>query len=273
MERRPAMPDPELAIGIFDSGVGGLTVHRRVAELLPNESIIYLGDTARVPYGTKSADTVIRYARACARVLLDRGIKMLVVACNTASAYALDTLERELEVPVLGVITPGAVAAVQRSQSGRIGVIGTPGTIASHTYPDAIVARRPGAAVFCAACPLFVPLAEEGWTEGAVPSEVAHTYLAGLLAHRIDTLVLGCTHYPLLSATIGEVAGPDVVLVDSACETARVVAETLRNTGLARKRTTPPNRQFLVSDAPEGFTRISRRFLGEEVSGVEWVDC
>lgn len=267
------MPDPALAIGIFDSGVGGLTVHRRVAELLPNESIIYLGDTARVPYGTKSADTVIRYARTCARVLLDRGIKMLVVACNTASAYALDALQSELEVPVLGVITPGAVAAVQRSRSGRIGVIGTPGTIASRSYPDAILARNPDAAVFCAACPLFVPLAEEGWTEGAVPREVARVYLAELLAHRIDTLVLGCTHYPLLSTTIAEVAGPDVALVDSARETARVVAKTLSGAGLARANNTPPTRRFLVSDAPEGFTRIGRRFLGDEVSGVEWVDC
>lgn len=267
------MPDSNLAIGIFDSGVGGLTVHRRVAELLPNESIIYLGDTARVPYGTKSADTVIRYARACARVLLERGIKMLVVACNTASAYALDTLERELDVPVLGVVAPGADAAVKRSRSGRIGVIGTPGTIASRAYPDAILARNPGAAVFCAACPLFVPLAEEGWTEGAVPREVARTYLAELLANRIDTLVLGCTHYPLLSATISEVAGPAVTLVDSACETARVVLETIEANTLARTQPTAPQRRFLVSDAPDGFTRIGRRFLGDEVAGVEWVDC
>ena len=267
------MADSRLAIGIFDSGVGGLTVYRRIAELLPAEPLIYLGDTARVPYGTKSPDTVIRYARACARVLLDRGIKMLVVACNTASAYALNTLRGELDVPVLGVIEPGAIAAVNQSRSGRIGVIGTQGTVASRSYPDAVLARRPDAAVFCAACPLFVPLAEEGWIEGPVPLEIARTYLAPLLAEKIDTLVLGCTHYPLLSNTIREVAGAEVALVDSARETARAVAETLSRCSLRHQGDAPVEPRFLVSDTPEGFVRVGRRFLEQDVSGVEWVDC
>ncbi|MBM3290547.1 MAG: glutamate racemase, partial [Candidatus Hydrogenedentes bacterium] len=174
------MSDPNAPLGIFDSGVGGLTVLRRVAERMPAESIVYLGDTARVPYGTKSADTVARYARSCADVLMARGIKMLIVACNTASAYALETLRRELPVPVLGVIEPGAKRAVAVTRADHIGVIGTAGTIASGKYQDTIREYAPGARVSTKPCPLFVPLAEEGWVTGAVPEQVAHEYLTGL---------------------------------------------------------------------------------------------
>lgn len=266
------MNDPRRAIGIFDSGVGGLTVFRRVTELLPGEPILYLGDTARVPYGTKSAETVIRYARGCARVLTARGIKLLIVACNTASAYAIDALRTELDVPVIGVIAPGAQAAASKSATGRIGVIGTPGTISSGSYPAAIRALRPDAVIFARPCPLFVPLAEEGWTTGPVPHEVARTYLGPLLEERVDALVLGCTHYPLLADVIQEVAGADVTLVDSACETARVTAEALDAHGLHAPPDTPRTWRFLVSDAPENFARVGRRFLGFEVADVEWVD-
>ncbi|MBI5092175.1 MAG: glutamate racemase [Candidatus Hydrogenedentes bacterium] len=265
-----AAPDRP-AIGIFDSGVGGLTVVRQIAERLPAERIVYLGDTARVPYGTKSAETVIRYARACASVLLKRGIKMLVVACNTASAHALAALRDELAIPVLGVIEPGAHQAVQTTKSGRIGVIGTSGTISSGAYQNAIHALNSAAQVFVQPCPLFVPLVEEGWTEGPIPKQIASAYLAGLLEHNIDTLVLGCTHYPLLKNVIGEVAGPRVTLVDSAESVADVVAETLQCMGATAEGLSSGN-TFLVSDAPESFDRVGGRFLGRGIDKVEWVD-
>ncbi|MBP8130164.1 MAG: glutamate racemase [Candidatus Hydrogenedentes bacterium] len=262
----------EAAIGIFDSGVGGLTVCRRVIELLPRESIVYLGDTARVPYGTKSADTVIRYARSCAGVLQARGIKLLVVACNTASAYAIDALKTELPLPVVGVVEPGADAAVRMSRTGAIGVIGTPGTIASGAYERAILARRPDACIHKKACPLFVPLAEEGWTEGTIPRETARTYLRELAESNVDTLVLGCTHYPLLAGAIASVMGDGVTLVDSARETALTVAAMLEACGLLRRDDRARTYDFLVSDAPDNFTRVGRRFLGQDIRRVEWVD-
>lgn len=266
------MPDENSAIGIFDSGVGGLTVFRQVAERLPQESIVYLGDTARVPYGTKSADTVVRYAHACAKVLLERDIKLLVVACNTASAFALDALREDLGIPVLGVIEPGARAALRQTRSKRVGVIGTTGTISSGAYPRCLVAADASVQVFAQACPLFVPLAEEGWTEGDIPERVAKTYLDGLIAQDIDTLVLGCTHYPLLRATIGQAAGPGVCIVDSAEETAAVVEATLEGMQLHCKAPFAPVHRFLVSDAPETFAPVGRRFLGQELNNVEWVD-
>ncbi len=260
------------AIGIFDSGVGGLTVLKRIAQRLPHEHLCYLGDTARVPYGTKSADTVIRYARSCAARLTERGIKLLVVACNTASAYALETLAGELPVPVVGVVEPGARAAVSRSKNGRIGVIGTAGTVASGAYPRAIAALDPDICVFSKACPLFVPLAEEGWIRGELPRTVARTYLAELDARGIDTLVLGCTHYPLLRGPIAHAAGPQVRLVDSAQETARAVETTLRESDLLRRASTAGRHRFLVSDSPASFAKVGSRFLGHALAGVEWVD-
>jgi glutamate racemase len=267
------MHDPGTSgpIGIFDSGVGGLTVLHRIAERLPNESIIYLGDTARVPYGTKSADTVVRYAKSCARVLCDRGIKMLVVACNTASAYALDALQHELPLPVLGVIVPGARRALEVTRNKRIGVIGTAGTIASGAYQDAIQSIEPGAHVVARACPLFVPLAEEGWVEGPVPIQAAQTYLAPLLEQGLDTLVLGCTHYPLLKAVIRHVAGENVTIVDSAESTARVVEETLAAMEI-RALGPGDGAHFLVTDSPESFVRAGSRFLGRDIQDVEWID-
>lgn len=260
------------AIGIFDSGIGGLTVLSRIAARMPGEDVIYLGDTARVPYGTKSADTVVRYARACASVLLARNIKALVVACNTASAFALEALRAELRVPVIGVVEPGARAATFCTRHGRIGVIGTAGTVASGAYPRAIAALAPESQVFCAACPLFVPLAEEGWVEGEVPEGIARKYLAELLENDIDTLVLGCTHYPLLAPVIQAAAGPQVALVDSAEETAAAVEALLDSRGLRNPREGGGQRKFLVSDAPENIVRVGARFLGESLGDVEWVD-
>lgn len=268
--RRPQEP----AIGVFDSGVGGLTVFRRIAEALPGEHLCYLGDTARVPYGTKSADTVIRYARSCAAHLQVRGVKMIVVACNTASAYALDVLSAELPVPVIGVVAPGARAAVSRTRTGRVGVIGTPGTVASGAYVRAIAALNPAIRVYSQACPLFVPLVEDGWTTGSVPEAVAARYLDKLAAKGVDTLVLGCTHYPLLRGVIANVMGPGVRLVDSAKETAKAVVETLRDRRMLRTDTRPGRREFYASDAPETFARVGARMLGGRtpLTQVEWVD-
>ncbi len=266
------MHEFQAPLGIFDSGVGGLTVLRRIFERLPRESAVYLGDTARVPYGTKSAETVIRYARGCARILLKRRIKMLVVACNTASAYAIDTLREELSIPVLGVIEPGAQRAVAATRSGRIGVIGTAGTIASRRYQDVIEGLAPGCYVGCKPCPLFVPLAEEGWIDGDIPRRIATAYLRDLLDQGIDTLLLGCTHYPLLKAAIADVAGPDVQIVDSADATSTVVQETLDAMGSHGDPVAEPEYTYLVTDGPDTFARVGRQFLGHAIERVEWVD-
>jgi len=255
-------------IGIFDSGVGGLTVQRALLEALPGADTIYLGDTARVPYGTKSAATVTAYSLRNARVLQERGIDLLVVACNTASAVALPALRAALPVPVLGVVEPGARAAAAASRSGRIGVIGTAGTIGSGAYQAAIRALRADAEVVASACPLFVPLAEEGWTDPGdeVVRGVVRRYLGPLAAARIDTLVLGCTHYPLLAEAIAA-ALPGVTLVDSARTVAAEVAALLPGvTGQAATH------QFLVTDTPEKFLAVAGRFLGRPVASAEHVD-
>lgn len=266
------MSDSKGVVGIFDSGVGGLTVMHRIAERLPNESICYLGDTARVPYGTKSPATVVRYALACAKKLVERKAKLLVVACNTASAFALEELRDQLAIPVLGVIEPGASWAVKQTRNGRIGVIGTSGTIGSGAYQQILTDLAPELHIACKACPLFVPLAEEGWVEGSIPLSIAREYLKDLFEETIDTLVLGCTHYPLLKNVIQEIAGPDVSLVDSAEATSRVVAEILEMAGLAATTDEPGRRSFLVTDDPVSFTKAGERFLGNAVNGVEWID-
>src|SRR5258706_14643652 len=220
---RPSSLVPASPIGIFDSGVGGLTVFREIARALPHHSLIYLGDSARVPYGTKSAEAVTRYSLQAAQHLLDRGIGMLVVACNTATAAALPALQATLPVPVIGVVEPGARAAVERTR-GRVGVIATEGTVKSRAYTRAIHALDPAIEVMEAPAPLFVPLAEEGWANTHVAREVAEIYLEPLLDAGIDTLVLGCTHYPILRGTIEKVAGGEVAIVDSAETTGRGVA-------------------------------------------------
>ncbi len=258
-------------IGVFDSGVGGLTVLRALMERLPSESTLYLGDTARVPYGTKSAEVVTRYSLANARFLIERGIKLLVVACNTASAVGLDALRAELKIPVLGVIEPGALSAAARTRSKRVGVIGTPGTIKSGAYQRALENTVPGASIRVRACPLFVPLAEEGWTRGDVPALVARDYLAELSQADVDTLILGCTHYPLLRDVIGEVMGPNVALVDSAEACAAAVASELEARGeLSTGRT--PEHAFFVTDVPDRFIEVGARFLGRPILKAEQVD-
>ncbi|MDY0385400.1 glutamate racemase [Trichlorobacter sp.] len=264
------------AIGIFDSGVGGLTVLRELARALPQEDTIYFGDTARVPYGTKSPDTVIRYSQEIASFLMTRDIKLLVVACNTASAVALPALRRQLPIPVVGVIEPGARRAVEVTRSGVVGVIGTAGTIRSSAYSRAIKRLNPTISVLAKPCPLFVPLAEEGWTDNEIARLTAHQYLDELRQAGVDSLVLGCTHYPLLKKIIAEAMGPQVALVDSAEETARTVATILQEKKLLRPAAEQGNHHYYVTDVPAGFIRVGNRFLGGKLGDVYQVsldDC
>ena len=258
-------------LGVFDSGIGGLTVAHALFERLPAESVIYFGDTARVPYGPKSPDTVRRYSTEILAYLLQRGVKMVVVACNTSTAHALEHLRERSPVPVVGVIEPGARAAVRASGSGRIGVIGTQGTIASGAYERAIVALRPDARVHARACPLFVPLIEEGWFEHPATELVAREYLEPLHVARVDTLVLGCTHYPLIKPLLGRVLGPDVRLIDSADETAAAVRDELNRRDLLAPPGGPAVHQFVVSDDEPRFRAVGARFLGERLHRVDVV--
>lgn len=262
---------PDAPVGVFDSGVGGLTVLDAFRRRLPGESTVYLGDTARLPYGPKSPETVRRYARECADFLLARGVKMLVVACNTASARALPGLEEEVEVPVVGVVLAGAREAVERSRAGRIGVIGTRGTIESGAYQDAIRERRPDAFVRGVACPLFVPLVEEGWTDDEVARLTAERYLSPLLAEEVDALLLGCTHYPHLRTLLRRVAGEGVELVEPARATADEAARRLDDLGLAAPGVEPPTRRYFVTDDAERFRSLAGAWMGEEIEHLEQV--
>jgi glutamate racemase len=258
------------AIGVFDSGIGGLTVLKELLTRLPGESFVYFGDTARVPYGTKSAETVLKFSRENVTFLLDRSVKYIVVACNTASAGAVPRLQREFRIPILGVIEPGARAAVGSSKSHRIGVIGTSGTIRSGAYQRAVKALEPAAEVFAKACPLFVPFVEEGWVDGDVVQMVADTYLSEFRQSNIDTLVLGCTHYPLLRTVIANAVGDRVTLVDSAVETAREVERALAEQGL---RNGGKDEGFTVylSDVAPGFKSIAERVLGRSIPEVQFL--
>ena len=269
-----------LPIGIFDSGVGGLTVYRALHEHLPNERFVYLGDTARVPYGTKSLATVERYAVENSQFLAARGIKLLVVACNTASALALPAIRRSLSVDVVGVIGPGARSAVAAGKGTRIGVIATESTVQSGAYTNAIAKADPEATVTERACPLFVPLAEEGWADADVAQTVAETYLKDLRSS-IDALVLGCTHYPILRQVIQQTVGEQIELIDSGEATAREVKALLKDKGLSRLSpgTGALERQlcddldhFYVTDAAERFARVAERFLGSKPARLEAVE-
>jgi glutamate racemase len=264
-------------IGVFDSGIGGLTVFKALRRALPSsERLIYLGDTARVPYGTKSDETVVRYALEGAGFLARHGIKALVVACNTMSAVAVPELTRAHPFPIIGVIGPGAEAACRATRSRVIGVIGTAATIKSRAYTRAIASHLPDARVVARACPLFVPLAEEGWVDNDVARAVAREYLGDLRGGGgLDTLVLGCTHYPLLRAVIGEAVGAGVTLVDSAEATAAVVRERLRERGLLAPESAGAagdGDHFYVTDSSERFRDVGSRFLGAPVARLELID-
>ena len=267
--RAAASPGPEAPIGVFDSGIGGLTVVHELMRQLPEESIIYFGDTARVPYGPKSPETVLRYSREIAGYLRDQGVKALVIACNTATAHALSALAGELPFPVIGVVGPGARAAVKATRTNSVGVVGTVGTINSGAYERAIRDARPDATITTRACPLFVPLVEEGWLDHEATRLVAREYLSQMAAANVDTLVLGCTHYPLLKPLIAEVLGPGVRLIDSAEETAAETKRVLAGQKLLASGTKPPEYRFVASDAPAQFLRLAQRFLGTSIERVE----
>ena len=256
-------------VGVFDSGIGGLTVAQEVIRQLPHESVLYFGDTARVPYGPKSSDTVRRYSREIASFLQEEGVKSIVIACNTATAHALNVLRAEFEMPVIGVVEPGARAAVAATKEGRIGVIGTVGTVKSGAYERAIRAIDPDVFITARACPLFVPLVEEGWTDHEATRLIAHEYLEPLIAADIDTLVLGCTHYPLLKPLLREVLGDDVRLIDSAEETAAETARTLAAADISAPQDADPTYRFVASDDPLQFLQLGQRFLGDTIEGVE----
>jgi len=259
-------------IGVFDSGIGGLTVVKALMEELPSESIIYFGDTARVPYGTKSKATIVKFSLENVEFLLRFGVKCIVIACNTSSSWALPTLRKYFKVPIVGVIRPGALAAVRQTRNKRVGVIGTNATIHSRAYEQAIHRLDPTIKVFSQSCPLFVPLVEEGWLSGGVSKQIAEKYLEPLKHHRIDTLILGCTHYPLLTHTIQQVLGPRTALVDSARQTAAEVRGVLLGTDTLCDRRLGPRYRFFVTDEPTHFGRVGQRFLGRLIHSVERVN-
>jgi glutamate racemase len=268
--------DARAPLGVFDSGLGGLTVVRALRAALPNEDIVYLGDTARVPYGTRSADTVIRYALGCANHLVARGVKAIVIACNTVSAVAPAVVRVELDLPVLGVIDPSARAAVEATRVYKVGVLATAGTIASGAYPRAIAACSTRVETYGQPAPLLVPLAEEGWTDGEVPRLAARRYLEPLARAGVDVVVLGCTHYPLLEPVIDAEAkallGESVAVIDSAGAVAREVAGFLASRELLREGDAPGTTRLLVTDLPKSFDETASRFLGGSVGSATLID-
>jgi glutamate racemase len=270
--RSPQARNPQAPIGIFDSGVGGLTVAKRIFGLLPEEDVIYFGDTARYPYGPRSKEIVRKFSVQNISFLLSQKVKFIVVACNTASALALNDLGKHHEIPMIGVIKPGAFASVKATKNGRIGVIGTLGTISSGAYQKAIHTIDPQKKVYSVACPLFVALAEEGYINKQATHLIALEYLKSLIKRKVDTLVLGCTHYPLLRKIISGTMGKEVKLIDSAEETALEVKRVLTQEGLLRTGKRTPFRKFFVSDVPDRFVEVGERFLKDKIAQVERID-
>jgi len=259
-------------IGVFDSGIGGLTVVKEIMKILPYEDIVYFGDTARVPYGSKSQETITKFAKQNSRFLLSKEVKAIVIACNTASAFALDDVNSEFEVPVLGVIKPGANAAVRATKTGRIGIIGTEGTVNSKAYEKAIKKLFKEVEIFALPCPLFVPLVEEGWADKQVSYIVAQEYLEPLKKAEIDTLVMGCTHYPILTKVIGEIMGDDVTLINPAEETAIELKSILFENGLQNTTKRKPEYSYFVSDNTEKFARVGSNFLNREIENISKIE-
>lgn len=256
-------------IGVFDSGLGGLTVVKELLYELPNERIVYFGDTARVPYGTKSRETIIRYSKEIVGVLLKRRVKMVVVACNTASSLALDVLKSEYKLPIVGVIDPGARKAADSTKTKRVGIIATQSTVKSGKYAKRLKDFKKGLNIVSQPCPLFVPLVEEGWFDHDITIRTAKEYLKDLKTAKVDTLILGCTHYPLLKQVIGYVMGPKVTLIDSAKEVALEVKKILIDRGLLRTTLKPADHSYLVSDEPEIFKYRAIKFLGRSMENVK----
>jgi glutamate racemase len=255
-------------IGVFDSGLGGLTVVNQLMKHLPGEAIIYFGDTARVPYGSKSSLTIQKFSQQIVRFLQNQGVKLIVVACNTASSVALDQVKESSSVPVIDVIEPGARAALRVSVSRRIGIIGTTATVSAGKYETILKTLETNVYVFSQACPLFVPLVEEGWIESPVTEQIARIYLNPLMQNRIDSLILGCTHYPIIKDTIKKIVDGNVQIIDSAIETAVKVRKTLESHYLSNDAQTDPKHLFYVSDFPQKFEEIARRLLGQPLMNV-----
>jgi len=259
-------------IGIFDSGIGGLTVVHEIFRRLPNESVVYFGDTARVPYGTKSPRVVEQFAKEDIFFLLNRNVKLVVAACHTVSSVALDGIVASMHLPILGVVDPGVKAALEATRNKRIGIIGTRATVHSGTYEAKFRAKDAGIQVFSSACPLFVPLAEEGWLESDITRQTAEIYLEPMIEKDVDTLILGCTHYPLLKKVIRQVMGDSVVIIDSAEETAKQVAGRLEKIKMENEPENTPAHAFFVSDIPHQFQEVGERFLGDRLGNVTRVD-
>ena len=256
-------------IGVFDSGLGGLTVVKAIRNVLPNESIVYFGDTARVPYGNKSSELIKEYSLQITDFLLDSKCKIIVVACNTATALALDALQEKLDIPIIGVVKPGVDSALKLTKNNRIGVIGTIATISSGVYEKELKNKNHSIMVISTPCPLFVPLAEEGWVSGSATKLIAEKYLESIKQANVDTLILGCTHYPLLTDVIHDVVSSKITLVDSAQAMASGTAELLADVGLINERTEKGILNLFVSDLPARFEIVANRFLGEKISNVE----
>ena len=265
------MSDPR-PIGVFDSGVGGLTVFRELSRLLPHENLLYLGDSARLPYGNKSADTIIRFTHECADFLLKKKIKLLLIACHTASAVALEELRKSFPIPVIGVVQAGFELVVECSKNQKIAILGTPGTILSGIYQKLLQEKLPSAQIFPIACPLFVPLAEEEFFDHAATDAIAQHYLAFLQKTQIDTALLACTHYPLLKAPIQKVLGPSVKILEPASRCVNQVVQQLSKTGELNCSTTAPFYQFFITDNPSRFASLSKTFLGRPLDPI-FVKC
>ncbi|MGN0329989.1 MAG: glutamate racemase [Kineothrix sp.] len=265
----------EAPVGVFDSGVGGLTVVREIMRQIPNEKIIYFGDTARVPYGSKSKETITRYSRQIVRFLREQKVKAIVAACNTASAYALNEIEKEIDIPIIGVVKPGAKVAAEVTKNGRVGVIGTEGTVGSRIYSTYIKEIKPEIQVLGKACPLFVPLAEEGLWQDPVTDEIAKRYLSELIESDIDTLILGCTHYPLIRSTLGRIMGEKVTLVNPAYETARELRELLEQEQLLNRKKQELGmncHRFYVSDMADKFQSFANSILKYGILSAKKID-
>lgn len=264
--------EKEKPVGVFDSGIGGLTVVKRLTSVLPNENIIYFGDTARVPYGTKSNATVIEYSLQAAEFLIKKGVKAIVVACNTASSVAIEELKKKYTVPIIGMIEPGAKFAVKVTNNKKIGVIGTRATINNKAYSNNIKLINNDIQVFEKACPLFVPLAEEGFLNHQATQIIAKEYLQELIEKEIDTLILGCTHYPILSEIIQNVVGESVTLVDSGVASAEVIRNEINRIGFETNSRTIGRISFYVSDIPLKFKEVAEIFLGKEINDIQKID-
>lgn len=264
--------EKEKPIGVFDSGIGGLTVVKQISQTFPYENIIYFGDTARVPYGSKSNSTVIEYSIQDARFLMNKGVKVIVAACNTASSIALSAVKKEFNTPVIGMIEPGAKSAAGKTKNGKIGVIGTRATINNKAYSTEIKKLNPDLQVYEKACPLFVPLAEEGWIKHPAAYQVAEEYLKELREKEIDTLVLGCTHYPILSEVIREVIGSGVELIDSGIASAEALKKELNAVNLFADGNLPGVQEFFVSDIPIKFKEVAELFFGRKISEVKKIE-